>query len=250
MQLNKKLMRKTLVLLLAFLKFMSIYGEVTGDSIYKKRTKELSVNAALVIPVYCNFKFTDSYITSDTKPDINLSYAFGLQYKTKHNILFDFQFQHYQFNYTTPIYGINDGAHYGSKTNYYYKIFNYGQYRNSLGIGGHIKINNKNTLGIVIGFALFTPDHKKISTSTYTDSGILINNSITKNFGGNLSFYYNIRYSYFLNKRLSLIADLNHSYVSYHGTSWPTFGFLYLRSQNIFSLNVGVKFLLINKLTN
>jgi len=232
--------------------FVSAYGKEIGDSILKKRTRELNINSSLIIPVYYNLRFTDSYNFYYVKPDFKLSGSFGLQYKSKQDILFDYQFQHYQFCYTSPFYGINNGHKYGNQTYYYYDIVNYGQFRNSLGIGKLIKINNKNTIGIVMGLALFTPDRKNIYSSTYTDSGTLITTKNTKNFGGNRSSYCNISYSYSLNKRIALIGDINQSLGLYSGSgseSWPIFRNIWLHNQYFLSINIGAKYILINKLT-
>lgn len=241
-------MRRVLILFLNFLTFMSIYGEVRGDSIPKKRTRELNINSTLVIPIYYNFRFTDSYDFFNIKPDFKLAASFGLQYKSRHNILFEFQFQHYQFSYTSPIYGINNGLKYGNRSDYYYDIIKYGQYRNALGIGKHITINTKNALGIVIGLALFTPDHKNEYTTTYSDLGILSSTHVTKkNYLEKVFSYCNIRYSHSLNKRLAVIGDINQSLGIYRSSSWPEFRYIHLSKQYLLSINIGVKFILINK---
>ena len=237
-------MRQGLIILLTCATLTSAFGQVERDTVFNSKTKELSLKAALVIPAYYNLNFFSKNVT----PDFKLSYVFGFQYKNKRNVLFDLQFQHYNFNYRTPNYYISNGLKFSNQSYAYYDILNYGQYRVSIGIGRHKKMNSKNTIGFVLGATLFIFDQGIFYTSTYSSSGILTSIAVDKSYGAKLASYINVGYSYRLNKRFFLTTDLNYCLIYYSGgNGWDYYD---LSSESFLSINVGVKFNLVNKVTN
>lgn len=222
--------------------------------------KQFSIKAAMVVPAFYNFNVYDPNTAISNnyfkiKPDLKLSYVIGLQYKGKRNILIETQFQPYNFSFKSPIEYWNTYTVNGNMSYPYYETDNYRQYRISAGIGYQKNLNQKNSLGLIIGAALSLGDHG--NQTVYKTNFYSMNGTPYNPFGGylerkglvdnmsKLAPYISIYYNYNLIKNLAVTANVNYSYLYYKGEE--LIGDFYYQSQNLLAVNIGLKFNIVNK---
>ena len=222
--------------------------------------RQLSINVALVTPIYYSLNVTYQHpygplSTSNTtiKPDYKLSYAFGVQYKTKSNLLLELQFQPYTFSYKGPLIVEDYGR---NITKSWYETFKYTQNRYSIGIGckGEKK---RSSLNLIIGVSFFAGtassgdsyfdikyfDADGKPSSKYNFTSQIETNTLyeVKKFAP----YLNIGYGYSIFKNFAISASINYSILFYKG-QFGSGDYTY-NNVNLLSFNLGAKYNIINK---
>ena len=213
--------------------------------------KQLSFRAAIVIPVYNNYNMYSIGIDGfDVRYNINATYklysAFGLQYKNKHNALFELQFQHYTFNFKGPVYYENNGLKFYNQMIPYYDVYEYGQFRISFGMGQQFNLSKKSSLGIILGTTALLGDQGSFYVYHYSLDGTLLGGGAGFSGEGGLAPYTDLSYSYNIITDLWLIASLNYFFLYYKGGGYFNDPY-YVNWQNLLSLNIGFKYNIINK---
>ena len=221
--------------------------------------KQFILKGAITIPTLYNYhaNVTGNPNTVDFKPDFKLSYAVGVQYKSKRNLIIETMFQPYNISFKSPTEYWFSGPN-NNTANPYYEIVNYKQYRISAGIGFQKKVKRKSYLDCIIGAALFMGNHGGLTTydsKSYTLNGIPVVPSpyswgVSEVKGlveivPHLSPYIDICYSYNIIKKISITTSINYSFI-YYGSTGGIGDCNYIW-QSLLSVNVGLKYNIINK---